>query len=82
MAKEFKLEITFNAETKDCKVTGPINEPDLCMLGLELARRLIKQYNQKRIVAGPMIASPTPPPVRVNLPPLPDFRKLIRDGGA
>lgn len=45
MAKEFKLEITFNAETKDCKVTGPINEPDLCMLGLELARRLIKQYN-------------------------------------
>ena len=39
MAKEFKLEIVFDPVTKDCKVTGPVNDHALCQLGLELAKR-------------------------------------------
>jgi hypothetical protein len=69
MAKEFKIEITFDAETKDCKVTGPIHEPDLCYLGLELGRRVIEQYSRKKIMVGP--AAPAKlAPVRIKLPPL------------
>lgn len=74
MAKEFKLEITFNPETKDCKVTGPVNEPALCELGMELARRVIKQYNSKRIVFAHNV---NPTPLKV---PLPDLRKLSKEG--
>lgn len=64
MANEFKLEITFDAETKDCRVTGPITEPELCYLGLELARRVIEQYARKRVIVAPTVG-----PVRAQRPP-------------
>lgn len=70
MTKEFKLEITFDAVTKDCKVTGPINEPDLCLLGLEMARRVVEQLKRKRIIVGPSAA----PSIGVKAP---DLRKLL-----
>jgi hypothetical protein len=78
MAKEFKLEITFDAETKDCKVTGPVNEKDLCFMGLELARRVIEQYHRKRIIV-PM-AAPIPQKQKVSVP-LPNLRQLLQNGG-
>jgi hypothetical protein len=76
MAKEFKLLITFNGETKDCRVTGPVNEPDLCLLGLELARRVIEQSRKTKIVSAPAgaIARPAPMPL--------DFRKMLRNLGS
>jgi len=45
--KAFTLQITFDPVTKDCKVTGPVNEPELCYLGLELARRVIRQHKER-----------------------------------
>jgi len=51
--KEFTLTITFDADTKDCKVTGPVNEPELCLLGLELARRVVEQHTRRRVIVGP-----------------------------
>lgn len=74
MAKEFKLEITFNAETKDCKVTGPLKEPDLCLLGLEMARRVIVQMKSKKIIVAPMLASRG---VQVEVP---NIRKILKGG--
>jgi hypothetical protein len=65
--KEFSLTITFDPVTKDCKVTGPINEPDLCYLGLELARRVIAQHKERQPLT--LIT----PGTKVSLPPLPEF---------
>jgi hypothetical protein len=67
MAKEFSLQITFDPVTKDCQVTGPVNEPELCYLGLELARRVIAQHKERQ----PLVVVPTG--TKVTLPPLPDF---------
>ena len=77
MAKEFKLEITFDAETKDCKVTGPLRDPDLCLLGLEMARRVLVQMKSKRVIVAPFMGT-KPAPVGV---PLPNLRKLLENGG-
>jgi hypothetical protein len=66
MGKQFKLEITFDADTKACQVTGPIDEPELCYLGLEMARRVIQESARKRIVIAPTtgpIASTPPKPL-------------------
>ncbi len=69
--KEFSLTITFNPVTKDCQVTGPVNEPELCYLGLELARRVIAQHKERQ----PLVVVPNGN-VKVTLPPLPNFRGL------
>lgn len=65
--KEFSLTITFDPVTKDCKVTGPVNEPDLCYLGLELARRVIAQHKERQPLQ--LVTTGT----KVTLPPLPEF---------
>lgn len=63
--KEFKLEITFNPYTKDCKVTGPVNNQELCALGLELAKRVLAQHAERsQIVVVPNGARFKPPPLR------------------
>jgi hypothetical protein len=68
MPKTFKLEITFDPMTKDCKVTGPVNEPDLCYMGLELARRVIAQHKER----APLIISSQMPNQQAKVP-LPSF---------
>jgi hypothetical protein len=75
MAKVFKLEITFDADTKRCNVTGPINDPELCYIGLELARRGIRDYNSGKVQVVrelPPVVEGKPSPVvpKLDLPPL------------
>ena len=72
---EFSLTITFDPVTKDCKVTGPVQEPELCYLGLELARRVIAQHKERQPLT--LITANT---TKVALPPLPDFLRK-RSGG-
>lgn len=47
---EFKITITFNTDTKDCRVEGPLKNKDLCDLGFELARGVIEQNRRRTIV--------------------------------
>jgi len=61
--REFSLTITFDADTKDCRVTGPITDPELCNLGLELARRVIAQHKERA-----PIQVVNPQQVKVKLP--------------
>jgi hypothetical protein len=68
--KEFSLTITFNPVTKDCKVTGPLNEPGLCNLGLDLARRVIAQHKERQPLT--VVSS------GVTLPPLPAFLRKLK----
>ena len=78
MANEFKLEITFNPDTKDCKVTGPLNELELCLMGLEMARRILIQMKSKKLVLGPILPAQQKNKMIV---PTPDLRKILKNGG-
>ena len=61
--KEFSITITFDPITKDCKVTGPINNRELCELGMELAKRVLQQHHQRsQIVVVPNGAMRFKPP--------------------
>lgn len=73
MSKEFKFEIIFNPDTKDCKITGPLNEPDLCLLGLEMARRILTGLKTKKVIVSPFIPQ-NKSKVKVEIP---DLRNLI-----
>jgi hypothetical protein len=81
MANEFRLEIKFDADTRDCKVTGPLNEPDLCLLGLEMARRIIAGLKARKIISVPTNSRVLLPASRQIGIPLPDFLSK-RNGGA
>lgn len=67
---EFKITITFNPDTKDCKVEGPLKNKELCDLGMELARSVMEQNRRKTIVSVPANA-------KIQLP---DFRSLLKNG--
>lgn len=47
---EFTIKITFNPDTKDCRVEGPLRNKELCDLGFELARGVIEQHRRRTIV--------------------------------
>lgn len=50
--QEFTIVITFNPDTKDCKVQGPLKNKALCDLGLELAREVMER-NRNRVIVVP-----------------------------
>ena len=76
-AKEFKLEIIFNAETKHCKLTGPINDPELCLLGLEIARRFIVDHRSE-LKGMTLPGLKAPGSTRIELP---NLRQLLGNSG-
>lgn len=79
MAKEFKLQIVFDAETKHCKLTGPINDPELCLLGLEIARRFIVDHRSElKSMTLPGLSAPAPGAAQIKMPTL---RELLQNGG-
>mgnify|MGYP001581405330 CR=1 FL=1 len=47
---EFTLTITFDPNTKDCRVTGPVKDYELCRLGLVLAGEVLKQYRKRLLI--------------------------------
>lgn len=78
MAKEFKLEIIFNSETKHCKLTGPINDPELCLLGLEIARRfIVDRKSELKAMTLPGMTAPKQGGTKITLP---NFRELFKTG--
>lgn len=76
MAKEFKLQIVFDAETKHCKLTGPINDPDLCLLGLIAKRFIVDHRSELKNMTLPGMSAP--PKVQVQMP---NFKELLQNGG-
>ena len=47
---EFKITITFDPNTKDCRVEGPLKNKEVCDLGMELARRVMEQNRRRQII--------------------------------
>lgn len=76
MAKEFKLQIIFDADTKHCKLTGPINDPDLCLLGLEIAKRFIVDHRSElKNMTLPGMVAPGTGHIQ-----MPNFKELLKNG--
>ena len=77
MAKEFKLQIVFDADTKHCKLTGPINDPELCLLGLEIAKRFIVDHRSElKNMTLPGMTAPQTGGIK-----MPNLRELLQNGG-
>lgn len=66
---EVTIKITFNPNTKDCQVEGPLKNKDLCDLGLELARDVMEQNRRRMIVSVPQTIK------------LPSLREALKNGG-
>lgn len=65
---EYKITITFNPNTKDCRVEGPLKNKELCDLGMELARGVMEQNRRKMIISEPGRSVS-----------LPNFKELFRN---
>ena len=52
---EFKITITFNPDTKDCRVEGPLKNRELCDLGFALAKGVIERHRRRTIVVVPSL---------------------------
>ena len=54
--REIKMEITVNADTRECNVKGPLEYKELCMEILDAARKTINEAHARR--GNPTVKSP------------------------
>lgn len=80
MGQIFELKIRFDPDTKQCQISGPIRNEELCMLGLELAKRFLKQFNQDRIKVAPAEVELPPAPAKGIPVQVPNLRELLKNG--
>lgn len=53
MNNEFTIKITFNPQTKDCRVEGPLKNKELCDLGMALAKEVMDRNRRRMIISAP-----------------------------
>jgi hypothetical protein len=68
---EFTITIKFNPNTKDCQVTGPLKNKELCDMGLALAKGVLEQRRRRTVV-------PITAPMLSGKPAMPDVRELLQ----
>ena len=57
-----QLVITYRMDTDGCQVAGPLMRPGLCYAALELAKDVVKKYNEDMKKRGDIL--PPPPEVQ------------------
>lgn len=74
--KVFRMEILFDPKTNRVGLKGPLEDTDLCLLGLEMARREILKMAKNKIIVPTTMRMPALPP----MPSVPDLKKMLENG--